>query len=121
MLHLPEVRLAWMTGIKGLAIVIFIGVAIRLVLAPLLTYDYDIYHWGVILENIRTGNGLYGMAGYYYTPVWGYLLGTESLYLAPIESLDAFGYRYEEMLPIEAGDAIGHSATITTTAFMQSY
>ena len=117
MICLPGVRFDWMTGVKGLAIIILIGVALRLAVAPLLTYDYDIYHWGVIIENIRTGNGLYGMAGYYYTPVWGYFLGTESVYLAPIESLDSFGYRYEEMLGIEAADAIGHTATVTTTAF----
>ena len=45
----------------GLALLILIlGLAARLVLAPLFTYPFDIEHWGVILQNTESGNGLFG-------------------------------------------------------------
>ena len=54
--------------------ILSVALLVRLVLMPLLTYDYDIYHWAVIIQNFQSGNGLYDVAGYYYTPTWGYIL-----------------------------------------------
>ena len=107
----------WFTGKKGLVMIIVLGTIIRLAIAPFLTYDFDIYHWGVILENIESGNGLYGLAGYYYTPVWGYIMGFESLYLQFFDGLAAYGFRYEELLPVESFDYRFHTATVTTLEF----
>lgn len=50
------------------------GLAIRACLIPFFTYPYDVYHWALTISNLESGEGLYGLSGYYYTPVWGYLL-----------------------------------------------
>jgi len=55
-------------------VIAIVGIVIRACLIPLFTYSYDIYHWAVTISNLRSGEGLYGLPGYYYTPVWGYML-----------------------------------------------
>ncbi len=89
----------------------------RLVLMPLLTYDYDIYHWGLIIENIQSGNGLYDTAGYYYTPVWGYILGSMSAFMDAFLNVDVFGVRFTELFPVENLICKFHIATATTIGF----
>ena len=59
---------------NGLFIAITIGILIRLLLIPF-SLEYDTNYWAVVIRNIESGNGLYLMEGYYYTPVWGYILG----------------------------------------------
>lgn len=59
---------------NGLFIAITIGILIRLLLIPF-SLEYDTNYWAVVIRNIESGNGLYVMEGYYYTPVWGYILG----------------------------------------------
>lgn len=115
--EVSSTRFDWFSGRKGLAVAILVGIIIRMVVAPFLTYDFDIYHWGVILENLQTGNGLYGLDGYYYTPVWGYIMGFESLIMGFFNDLGAYGFRYEELLPVETFDYRFHTATVTTVAF----
>ena len=58
---------------NGLFIAIVIGVLIRILLIPF-SLEYDTNFWAVVMRNIESGNGLYYMEGYYYTPVWGYIL-----------------------------------------------
>lgn len=94
-----------------------LALLVRLVLMPLLTYDYDIYHWGLIIENIQSGNGLYDTAGYYYTPVWGYILGSMSAFMDAFLSLDVFGVRFTELIPVENLVCKFHIATTTTIWF----
>ena len=36
--------------------------------------EYDTNYWALVIRNVESGNGLYFMEGYYYTPVWGYIL-----------------------------------------------
>ncbi len=97
--------------------ILAIAVAVRMVLMPLLTYDYDIYHWGLIIENIQSGNGLYDTAGYYYTPVWGYILGSMSAFMDLFLSVDVFGNHFTELIPVENLICKFHIATITTIEF----
>ena len=59
---------------NGLFIAIVIGVLIRMLLIPF-SLEYDTNFWTIVIRNIESGNGLYLMEGYYYTPVWGYILG----------------------------------------------
>ncbi len=54
--------------------IIILGLAIRVALIPFFTHSYDVYHWALTISNLRSGEGLYGLVGYYYTPVWGYIL-----------------------------------------------
>lgn len=62
--------------------VILLGIFIRILLIPF-SLVYDSNFWTVVIRNIESGYGLYQMEGYYYTPVWGYVLG----FVAGIQNL----------------------------------
>jgi len=85
---------------KGIIAVIIIGIAIRLSVGTLLTYNYDVYHWALTISNFEAGNGLYDTAGYYYTPAWGYILGVFTQFLN-LFGVDMLGERIPEMLMAE--------------------
>ncbi|MDO5861908.1 MAG: hypothetical protein Q4Q58_03850 [Thermoplasmata archaeon] len=93
------------------------AIVVRLVLMPLLTYDYDIYHWAQIIENFQTGDGLYDIDAYYYTPTWGYLLGFISLVMDAFLNVGDFGIRFVELLPVEDLAFRFHTATTVTLSF----
>lgn len=57
-----------------IATVIIIALIIN-VCACALSVGFDSAYWATVVRNIRSGSGLYSVDGYYYTPVWGYLLG----------------------------------------------
>ena len=65
-----------------------IGIVIRLILTPLLTRTYDVASWGELIENIRAGEGLYDVKGYYYTPLWGYFLNVMAVITSVIPGMD---------------------------------
>jgi len=102
---------------RPLFLIVAIGLVIRLVLMPLLSYDYDIYHWALVISNINSGNGLYGLDGYYYTPVWGYLLGFISHAQEFLVNIGGMGIRFTDLLPIENLQFHYHIATITSIGF----
>lgn len=83
-----------------LFIVILIGLAIRFVLAPLLTYTFDFSGWALVLRNIQCGDGLYDLDGYYYSPPWGYLLAIFSK-LTNVLGVTVFGEQVVGALSIE--------------------
>ena len=85
----------------GLALwILILGLAIRLVFVPVFTYPFDIEHWGVILQNTESGNGLFGLTGYFYTPAWGYILGFEDLIINLLPGM-TYGERFTDLLEIE--------------------
>ena len=94
-----------------------IGLIVRFVCAPLLTYDYDIYHWAVIMQNIDSGNGLYELTGYFYTPVWGYIMGAVLMFWNLFLRVDVFGMKFTSFLGIEDMEHIYHISTITSPEF----
>jgi Gpi18-like mannosyltransferase len=102
---------------RPVVIIVILALVIRLVLMPLLTYGFDIYHWALIISNIDNGNDLYGLDGYYYTPVWGYLVGTISAVQQFIMDIGPMGVRITELLTMENMVHPYHTATTTTIAF----
>lgn len=109
-------------GIKSLIkrplfLIIIAGLVIRLVLMPLFSHDYDIYHWALVVSDINSGNNLYNLDGYYYTPVWGYLLGFISHVQELFVNIGGLGTRFTSLLPTENMVFPYHIATITTIAF----
>lgn len=105
------------TFFKGPALtILLIGLAIRLILAPLFTYPFDMEHWAVVMQNIESGNGLYSLTGYFYTPVWGYLLGAQDLFLNCFLSL-TYGNRFIDLAGVEALLFIFHTSTVTTVEY----
>lgn len=103
-----------------LATLFVIALAVRLIIMPLVSHDFDIYHWALVIENIQTGDELYGLDGYYYTPTWGYVLAFFSLIQDAFLWVDTFGLRVTELLPIEDLVFDDHMATATTIAFNMS-
>lgn len=102
---------------RRLALFLVVGLAIRFICAPLLTYDYDIYHWAVIMQNIDSGNGLYELTGYFYTPVWGYIMGAILMFWNLFLRIDVFGMKFTSFLGIEDMEHIYHISTITSPEF----
>jgi len=102
---------------KPVIVILIIGLIIRLVLAPFFTYDFDMKGWALVIENINSGNGLYDLAGYYYTPVWGYFIGLLSTVQDLFLNIDVLGIRFTDLLPIEALQCVYHTATTTTVSF----
>lgn len=97
--------------------VAFVAVVIRMVVMPFITHDFELYHWALVTQNIESGQGLYGVDGYYYTPGWGYIIGLMSAVADFIPGLDVLGERIPELLPIEDLNFADHVATTTSVAF----
>lgn len=60
--------------VRRFAAVILLGIVIRYILGLFFTYPTDVNYWVIVSENYFSNEGLYGLPGYYYTPVWGYML-----------------------------------------------
>ncbi len=102
---------------KTLLLFLIVGTAVRLIMTPLLTYEYDIYHWGVIMQNINSGNGLYELTGYFYLPVWGYIMGFIDMIWNTFLSVDVFGVSVTALFPMCDLEHIWHLSTITSPEF----
>ena len=63
------------TGVAHkLLIITVIGLFIRYFVGILFTYPTDINYWVLVTENFISREDLFGLPGYYYTPVWGYFM-----------------------------------------------
>lgn len=102
---------------RPLFISLIIGLVLRFILAPTLTYEYDIYHWAVIMQNINSGNGLYELTGYFYLPVWGYMMGFMDMIWNTVLAIDVFGNPITALIPLTDLKNVWHLSTITTPAF----
>ena len=60
---------------RRLAILVLVtGLVLRVVLGIFYTYPIEDNYWILGSTNLTAGEGLYGVPGYYYLPVWGYFL-----------------------------------------------
>ena len=94
---------------------ILLGLAVRLLLMCT-AGTFDAEYWGIVVRNIETGNGLYEANGYYYTPVWGYVLGLVSAFQDAVLSLGDSAVRVYELIPAE-GAVVTTSVTATSVLF----
>ena len=100
------------------AIVLIIGFAIRISAGLVLNYGYDVHHWAIIMANASSGNGLYGLTGYFYTPVWGYVLGFVNLVQQATLTLGETAFRVPAALGFEGYDGwISANTTSMTYTF----
>lgn len=88
---------------RMLALILVAGIAVRLVLAPLFSFNIDITYWMKVFNLIDSGSNLYGMDGYYYAPIWGYVLGLMDL-LAHLLGVTDYGTLVPEMYPYMGRD-----------------
>ena len=98
---------------KGIILVIVAGIAMRMVLGYLLEYNNDILAWALTMGNVQGGGGLYDMAGYFYPPVWGYILAVFGEFLGAI-GVDTWGELFTELLYTED---MTDMASVTTPAY----
>ena len=89
---------------RPLVIIVIAGLLIRAVLIPLFTYNYDVGFWATTIQHAQSGNGLYGLSGYFYTPVWGYILGFLGLVANYIFGISSYGTIGEQLLPSAGAD-----------------
>ena len=101
---------------RPLVKVLIIGLIIRIVLMPLLTYGYDVTHWALTMQHIQAGHGLYGIDGHWYTPVWGYVLGGTSAFMNLL-GMASYGQMFDQALAIENLEWFAYTATLTTLQF----
>lgn len=98
--------------------VLLLGILIR-ALVGALSIVYDADYWAVVIRNIESGNGLYGLEGYYYTPVWGYILGGIAAFQDAFLNVGESAVRIAEALFTE-GSGGYFSATIPSLLVIYS-
>lgn len=110
----------WLMSLKHpILFLLVIGVLVRLVvMASSMVYDLD--YWAVVIRNIEAGNGLYEAEGYYYTPVWGYILGLMSSIQEYVLCLGEIAVRVIEAFPVEYIPDTYYTATAPSLAFIYS-
>ena len=90
--------------------ILLIGTVIRIAIGSLsVVYDSDF--WVLVIRNLEAGEGLYGMHGYFYTPVWGYILGLVAALQDIFLDIGESAVRVAEALFVE-GSGPYFSATI---------
>ena len=97
---------------------LLLGLVVRAVVGILMTYTFDVHSWALIIANFESGNGLYGLDGYYYAPPWGYFLGPVAV-VSEALGVDLFGDRFTDVLPIESYEW-HFLANVPTVAFAMS-
>ncbi|MFA5451970.1 MAG: hypothetical protein WC248_00135 [Candidatus Methanomethylophilaceae archaeon] len=88
-----------------------IGIAIRIVIGIFLTLVYDTSHWIRVSANIASEFGLYGVPGYYYPPIWGYLLSSIMSVGKYIFGIEIFSLNPDSMILV--ADSYGYMWTPT--------
>lgn len=83
-----------------------------------LTYDLD--YWATVIKNLKIGTGLYYLPGYYYTPVWGYVLAIISAIQSTFLDLGELGVRSFQSLAVESAKHMYMSATVPSIEFSYS-
>ena len=98
---------------------IIVGVVLRLCLLPL-SLPYDADFWSLTIRNIDIGSGLYELEGYYYPPVWGYMLGF-------VSAVTGFGFQAGDpnslvysLYPYLSVEQFSYSPTAPSFAFLIS-
>ena len=100
-------------------LIIVAGIVIRLVLMSA-SMVYDLDYWAVVIRNIESGEGLYDAEGYYYTPVWGYILGFIAACQSMLLELGEVAVRVLEAFHVEIIPETYYTATAPSIAFIYS-
>ena len=100
-------------------LIVAVGIIIRLVLMSA-SMVYDLDYWAVVIRNIESGEGLYDAEGYYYTPVWGYVLGFIAACQSMFLELGEVAIRVLEAFPVEIIPDTYYTATAPSIAFIYS-
>lgn len=86
---------------KMVFLIAILSLVVHLVMTALFSHTYDSEYWLIIMQNIETGNGLYGLNGFYYTPVWGYMLSFADMLTQVFGAIHVLGDRFTDLIVIE--------------------
>ena len=86
---------------KMVFLIAILSLVVHLVMTALFSHTYDSEYWLIIMQNIETGNGLYGLNGFYYTPVWGYMLSFADMLTQVFGAIPVLGDRFTDLTVIE--------------------
>lgn len=86
---------------KKILLLLAVSLAIHLVLTACYAHTFDYEYWLMVMQNIETGNDLYGLDAFYYTPVWGDLLSFCDLVIEACGIIPQWGDRFIELVPTE--------------------
>ena len=86
---------------KMVFLIAILSLVVHLVMTALFSHTYDSEYWLIIMQNIETGNGLYGLNGFYYTPVWGYMLSFADMLMQVFGAIPVLGDRFTDLIVIE--------------------
>ena len=86
---------------KMVFLIAILSLVVHLVMTALFSHTYDSEYWLIIMQNIETGNGLYGLNGFYYTPVWGYMLSFADMLTQVFGAIPVLGDRFTDLILIE--------------------
>lgn len=97
---------------KAVLLVATVSLVVHMILTAAFSHTFDSEYWLLIMQNIETGNGLYDINGYYYTPIWGYLLSFIDMLTQVTGSIPILGDRFTDLIVIE--DHWGFQATLAS-------
>ena len=88
------------TTVKGKIILIStVSLLVHIVVILTLTHLGDPEYWPRIMQTVNSGNGIYGLDGNYYTPLWGYLLSFVDMVIQFTGTVPFFGDVFASLLP----------------------
>ena len=99
---------------RTMIVFIIIGIALRLIVGTLMSYNYDVFSWTLIISNIQGGSGLYDVTGYNYPPVWGHFLAILGQFTDML-GIDVLAERFPELIFTESEIANNPHLAFTTT------
>ena len=88
-----------LTTKEKILIIAFTSFAIHIVVNVFLTHLGDPEYWPRIMQTVNSGNGIYGLDGNYYTPMWGYLLSAIDMGIQFFGAVPFFGDVFVTLLP----------------------
>ena len=90
-----------MTTRGKLIAIIMASFVLHLLAIVFLSHLGDSEFWPRIMQTVNSGNGIYGLDGNYYTPVWGYLLSFVDMVIETLGAIPMFGDVFDSLLPLE--------------------
>ena len=87
-----------MTVKQKLVAIAAVSLAVHITVIAFLTHLGDPEYWPRIMSIVDSGNGIYGLDGNYYTPVWGYMLSCLGMILHFLGLVPHLGNVFTDLL-----------------------
>ena len=88
-----------LTTKEKILLIAAVSFIIHILVIIFLTHLGDPEYWPRIMQTVNSGNGIYGLDGNYYTPLWGYLLSALDMMIQLTGAIPFFGDVFDVFLP----------------------